>query len=105
LLDEATSALDATSEKLVQDSIDHLQKSKQQTTIVIAHRLTTIMNADKIAVIDKGAVVELGKHDELLALDGLYATLWYKQRGSKSPVRHAHGAVHALSTKEVDVDH
>jgi ABC-type multidrug transport system fused ATPase/permease subunit len=83
LLDEATSALDATSEKMVQESIDSLQKSKMQTTIVIAHRLTTIMGADKIAVIDKGAVVELGKHDELLALDGLYAQLWNKQRGVK----------------------
>ena len=54
LLDEATSALDAQSEKLVQESIDALQQSKSQTTIVIAHRLTTVRNADKIAVIDKG---------------------------------------------------
>jgi ABC-type multidrug transport system fused ATPase/permease subunit len=81
LLDEATSALDAASERLVQDSIDQLQQSKMQTTIVIAHRLTTIMNADKIAVIDKGEVVEIGKHDELLALNGLYSQLWNKQRG------------------------
>ena len=83
LLDEATSALDATSEKMVQESIDSLKKSKMHTTIVIAHRLTTIMGADKIAVIDKGAVVELGKHDELLALGGLYAQLWNKQRATK----------------------
>jgi ABC-type multidrug transport system fused ATPase/permease subunit len=102
LLDEATSALDATSEKLVQESIDNLQKSKHQTTIVIAHRLTTIMNADKIAVIDKGAVVELGKHEELLALDGLYATLWNKQRGvGKSPVRGGHAPMNSLSTKQM----
>ncbi|CAM6000227.1 unnamed protein product, partial [Sphagnum balticum] len=56
LLDEATSALDAASERLVQESIDKLQQSKMQTTIVIAHRLTTIMNADKIAVINKGSI-------------------------------------------------
>lgn len=82
LLDEATSALDAASERLVQESIDLLQASKMQTTIVIAHRLTTIKNADKIAVIDQGRVVEMGKHDELLELNGLYCQLWTKQRGA-----------------------
>jgi ABC-type multidrug transport system fused ATPase/permease subunit len=54
---------------------------KAQTTIVIAHRLSTIRNADKIVVIDKGVVVETGKHDELLTKGGLYATLWNKQSG------------------------
>ncbi len=81
LLDEATSALDAASEKLVQASIDALQASHAQTTIVIAHRLSTIRNADKIAVIDHGRVVELGTHDQLLALHGLYEELWNKQTG------------------------
>ena len=82
LLDEATSALDAASEQYVQQSIDALQKSQTKlTTIVIAHRLSTIKNADKICVIDKGEIVEVGKHDDLLWKGGLYAHLWNKQKG------------------------
>jgi ATP-binding cassette subfamily B (MDR/TAP) protein 1 len=81
LLDEATSALDATSERVVQESIDALQRMKAQTTIVIAHRLSTIRHADKIVVLDRGTVVEMGKHDELVAQGGLYATLWSTQSG------------------------
>lgn len=79
LLDEATSALDATSEKLVQESIDTLNQTKSYTTIVIAHRLSTIKNATKIAVIEHGTVVEIGSHDELLQKNGLYSQLWMKQ--------------------------
>ena len=75
LLDEATSALDAASERIVQQSIDKLQESKAQTTIIIAHRLSTIRNADRIAVVSDGKIKELGTHDELLALNGLYSDL------------------------------
>lgn len=75
LLDEATSALDATSERIVQESIDKLQRAKAQTTIVIAHRLSTIRNADKIAVVSDGVIAELGTHDELIALGGVYKDL------------------------------
>lgn len=73
LLDEATSALDAQSEKMVQDALELL--SKGRTTLVIAHRLATIRNADKIVVMDRGQVVDQGSHDELLARGGIYADL------------------------------
>ncbi len=88
LLDEATSALDANSERLVQQSIDALAAADplmRPTTIIIAHRLSTIRNANKICVVDQGAIVEMGTHDELLALpDGLYRQLWEKQQGTHS---------------------
>jgi ATP-binding cassette subfamily B (MDR/TAP) protein 1 len=70
LLDEATSALDASSEKLVQQSIDELQKSHAQTTVVVAHRLSTIRNADKICVVEGGLIAEIGTHSELIAKNG-----------------------------------
>ncbi len=73
LLDEATSALDAESEKLVQDALETLMHDR--TTIVIAHRLATVRAADRIIVMDDGRIVEEGKHDVLVAADGLYARL------------------------------
>jgi len=73
LLDEATSALDAESEKLVQDALETLMHDR--TTIVIAHRLATVRAADRIIVMDNGRIVEEGKHDTLVAADGLYARL------------------------------
>ena len=81
LLDEATSALDAASEKIVQASIDSLAASKTQTTLIIAHRLSTIRNCDRIAVVNQGRVVELGSHDELYALNGMYTSLVDMQMG------------------------
>ena len=77
LLDEATSALDNESERLVQDALERLKVGR--TTIIVAHRLSTIRGANRIAVLDDGWLVELGSHDELLARDGLYAKLYRLQ--------------------------
>lgn len=81
ILDEATSALDTESERIVQEALDRLMVGR--TSFVIAHRLSTIKNADKILVLEKGCLVEAGTHDELIALDGLYAHLYKIQYRNK----------------------
>ena len=81
LLDEATSALDAQSEAIVQAALDRL--SEGRTTLVIAHRLSTVRNADKIVVMAAGRVVEQGTHAELLARGGAYAELHQLQFASE----------------------
>jgi ATP-binding cassette, subfamily B, bacterial MsbA len=82
ILDEATSALDSVSERLVQEAIDDL--SRDRTTLVIAHRLSTVRKADQIAVMEKGQVVELGNHEELMQKSGYYARLCAMQFAEKS---------------------
>ena len=77
ILDEATSSLDAESEGLVQEALARLMEGR--TTIVIAHRLSTVIDADRLVVIDGGVIVEQGTHSELIASDGLYARLYAKQ--------------------------
>ena len=73
LLDEATSALDAQSERAVQTALEHLMRGR--TTLIVAHRLATVLKADRIAVMDRGRIIAQGTHAELLAQGGLYAEL------------------------------
>ncbi|MBR0443802.1 MAG: ATP-binding cassette domain-containing protein, partial [Clostridia bacterium] len=77
ILDEATSALDSISENSIQDALEILMKGR--TSIVIAHRLSTILKADKILVLKNGEIIEQGKHDELLELNGVYRELYETQ--------------------------
>ena len=78
VLDEATSALDSFTEREIQDALDMV--SKGRTTLVIAHRLSTVINADEIIVLDQGVIVERGSHDRLLDEGGVYASMWNRQR-------------------------
>ncbi|MFA6100649.1 MAG: ABC transporter ATP-binding protein [Victivallaceae bacterium] len=78
VLDEATSALDTVSEHLVQQALDRLMQDK--TTVIIAHRLSTIKNADLIVVLNEGRIVQQGKHDELLAQEGIYKEMYFSQK-------------------------
>jgi ATP-binding cassette, subfamily B, heavy metal transporter len=82
LLDEATSALDSHTEKEIQDALDRV--SRNRTTLVIAHRLSTIIGADEIIVLDQGRIVERGSHQQLLAGNGLYASMWNRQREAEA---------------------
>lgn len=83
ILDEATSALDSVTEKYIQDGLEHLMEGR--TTIVIAHRLSTLAKMDRILVFDKGIVVEEGTHHALFAKDGHYAHMWKMQAGGFMP--------------------
>ena len=82
LFDEATSALDTKTEKEIQTSLGKI--SSGSTTLVIAHRLSTVIDADEILVLSNGEIKERGQHSSLLNLDGLYADLWRRQQDGKS---------------------
>jgi ATP-binding cassette subfamily B protein len=83
VLDEATSALDTETERAVQAALDELARGR--TTVAIAHRLSTVRDAEQIAVLDRGRLVELGDHDELMAMAGRYAAMVAVQGGELTP--------------------
>ena len=81
ILDEATSALDSRTEAAIQSTLDRI--AARRTTLVIAHRLSTVTNADRIIVLEKGRVAETGTHDQLLGMRGLYADMWARQQAER----------------------
>ena len=84
ILDEATSSVDNETEAAIQRSLERIAVGR--TTIVIAHRLSTVRNADTIYVLERGRLVEQGHHDDLLEDDGVYAGLWKVQTGARQPI-------------------
>jgi ATP-binding cassette, subfamily B, bacterial len=84
VLDEATSAVDNETEAAIQRSLEHV--ARDRTTLVIAHRLSTVRHADRIHVLEHGLVTESGTHDELVAMGGLYGALWRVQTGEAAPI-------------------
>ena len=100
MLDEATSALDSFTEKEIQASLDRI--AKDRTTLVIAHRLSTVIHADTILVMDKGQIVERGTHVSLLAAGGLYAGLWARQREAEEARKKLAGMVEEGALTEAD---
>ena len=78
MLDEATSALDSFTEREIQEALERI--SVGRTTLIIAHRLSTVIHANEILVLDKGVIAERGRHEDLLAQGGIYAALWSRQR-------------------------
>ena len=81
ILDEATSSVDTESEEMIQKATTELTKGR--TSIVIAHRLSTVMHADKIFVLEQGKIIEQGEHEELLLEKGLYYAMWRQQIGER----------------------
>jgi ATP-binding cassette subfamily B protein len=82
IFDEATSALDTSTEKAIRENLTEI--SQDRTTLIIAHRLSTVIDADNIIILDKGTIIEQGKHQELLAKGGHYSEMWQKQLDEKN---------------------
>jgi ATP-binding cassette subfamily B protein len=100
MLDEATSALDSFTEKQIQAALDKIAQGR--TTLVIAHRLSTVINADMILVMEKGRIVERGTHRELLEAGGLYAGLWARQREAEEARKKLAEAIEEGAVREGD---
>ncbi len=83
VFDEATSALDSITEETISNTIRAISEKKEHISVLIAHRLSTVMHADRIFVLEKGSIIETGKHDELLAEKGLYYAMWRQQIGER----------------------
>jgi ATP-binding cassette subfamily B protein len=83
VFDEATSALDSITEQEISNTIRNISANKNQITVMIAHRLSTIMHADMIFVLEKGKIIETGKHEDLLHEKGLYYAMWRQQIGER----------------------
>ena len=87
VFDEATSALDSLTEEEISKTIRDVSQNTNHITILIAHRLSTIMHADKIHVLEKGHIIESGRHEQLLEQKGLYYAMWRQQIGERKTVR------------------
>lgn len=85
ILDEATSQLDSKSEKAIQSALNEI--SENRTSVVIAHRLSTVIDSDQIIVLDHGRIVEHGRHKDLLAINGYYANMWQLQQEAREQAR------------------
>jgi ATP-binding cassette, subfamily B, bacterial len=83
VFDEATSALDSLTEQQVTETVRRVSEARTQITLLIAHRLSTVLHADTIHVLEKGRIVESGSHTELVALKGLYYAMWRQQIGER----------------------